>query len=392
MAEQAILNNEIHSNLHPPRAATGGIAVSDFEKAETLADNLETRFQPVTNPSVPAVIEMVDVALKSYFLSPASEPQLTTPDKVQEAIRGLNVSKTPGPNGILNRALKHLPKRAVSLLAYIFNVVLRTHHFPQTWMHARVISILKPGKDPALPSSCRPISLLDTIDKLFEKILLARILHVVSERGLMRDEQFGFRPRHNMPLQLDRLVERITRNLVEKRLNGAVFLDVAKAFDTLWIDGLLYKLMLLNFQSYVVHTISSYLTSWTFEASFQKPTSSRRGMRAGVAQGGLISPDLFSPYFNDMPSPSHHIELALYAEDTVIIATSRKPTLLVSYLESYLNDLQQWMSEWRIAINVSKSTAIIFARAGRHFIQPRRVILFRDPIEWVETTRYLGVT
>jgi len=139
----------------------------------------------VTDPSVPAVIETVDVALRSYFLSPASEPQLTTPDEVHEDIRGLKVSKVSSPNGIPNRALKHLPKRAVSLLARTFNAVLRTHHIPQKWKHARVISILKPGKDPALASSYRPISLLDTIGKLFEKILLAMILHVVNESGLM---------------------------------------------------------------------------------------------------------------------------------------------------------------------------------------------------------------
>ena len=75
-------------------------------------------------------------------------------------------------------------------------------------------------------------------------------------------------------------------------------------------------------------------------------------MRAGVAQGRLISPDLFSLYV-DMPSPSYHVELVLYADDTAVIATSRKPTLLVSYLESYLNDLQRLLSEWRIAINIS---------------------------------------
>jgi len=176
-----------------------------------------------------------------------------------------------------------------------------------------------------------------------------------------------------------------------KRLTDAVVLDVAKAFDTVWIDGLLYKLTLLNFPSYIVHTIS-YLRDRTFEASFQTATSSRRGMKSGVAQGGLISPVLFSLYVNDMPSPSHHVELALYADDTAIIATPRKPTLFVSYLESYLNDLQRWLSEWRIAINVSKSTAIIFARAGRRFIQPRLVTLFGEPIEWVDRTRYLGVT
>ena len=62
------------------------------------------------------------------------------------------------------------------------------------------------------------------------------------------------------------------------------------------------------------------------------------------------------------------MELALYSDDTAIIATSRKPKLLVSYLESYLNDLQQWLREWKIAINLSMSTAIIFMRAGQRFI------------------------
>jgi hypothetical protein len=208
----------------------------------------------------------------------------------------------------------------------------------------------------------------------------------------MRDEQFGFRPKYSTSLQLARLVERITRNFGEKRLTGAVSLDVNKAFNTVWINGLLYKLTLLNFPSYIVHRICSYLRGRKFEASFQTATSSRRGMRAGVSQGGLITPVLFSLYVKDMPTPSHHVELALYADDTAIIATLRKPKLLVSYLESYLNDLQLWLSKWRTAINTSKCSAIIFARAGRRFIQPRQVRLFREQIKWVDTTRYMGVT
>ena len=108
-------------------------------------------------------------------------------------------------------------------------------------------------------------------------------------------------------------------------------------------------------------------------------------------QGGLISV-LFSLYVNNMPLTSHHVKLARYADDTTIIATSHKPMLLVSYLESYLNDLQRWLSEWRIAINVSKSTAMIFARTGRCFIQPRPLTLFGEPVQWVNTARYLGVT
>ena len=151
----------------------------------------------MTDPSVPAVIEMVDVALRSYFLTSASEPKLTNPDEVHEAIRGLKVSKATGPNGILNRALKHLPQRAVTLLAQIFNLVLLTHHFPSVRKHARVRSNLKPVKDLELPSSYQHISLLVTNGKLSEKIPLARILHVVSERGVMQDKELRFRTRHS---------------------------------------------------------------------------------------------------------------------------------------------------------------------------------------------------
>jgi hypothetical protein len=149
-------------------------------------------------------------------------------------------------------------------------------------------------------------------------MLLSRILYEVSGRGLLRDEQFEFKPKHRNALKLANLVERVSRNFDEKRLIGAVFLDVAKAFDTVWVDGLLYKLKNLNFPSYLVKTISSYLNSRTFEASFQTATSPSRRMRAGLPQGGIISPVLFSLYVNDTPSPSRHVELALCGRQAII--------------------------------------------------------------------------
>jgi hypothetical protein len=85
-----------------------------------------------------------------------------------------------------------------------------------------------------------------------EKTKLTRILHEVVERGLLRDEQFAFRFKRSTSLLLSRLVERITRGFGERRLKDAVFLDVAKAFDTVRIDGLLYKLTILLFPSYIV--------------------------------------------------------------------------------------------------------------------------------------------
>ena len=180
-------------------------------------------------------------------------------------------------------------------------------YFPVAWKNARVFSILKPWKDPALPSSYRPISLLDMIGKLYEKILLSRILYEVSGRGLLRDEQFGFRPKHSSAPQLARLVEKVSRNFGKKRLTGAVFLDVAKAFDTVWIEGPIFKLTSLIFPSYLVKVLSSYLNGQTFEASIQTATSTNRRMRADVAQGEIISPVLFGLYVKDMLSPSRHV-------------------------------------------------------------------------------------
>jgi hypothetical protein len=123
---------------------------------------------------------------------------------------------------------------------------------------------------------------------LFEKILkilLSRILSEVSGSWLLRHEQFGFRPKHSTSVQLARLFKRVTRNFGEKRLKGASFLDVAQVFDTVWDDGLLLKLTALNFPSYLVNTIFSYLYNRTFEASFQTAISTHHGLRAGVALG-----------------------------------------------------------------------------------------------------------
>jgi hypothetical protein len=107
---------------------------------------------------------------------------------------------------------------------------------------------------------------------------------------------------------------------------------------------------------------------------------------------GLVFPVLFSLYVNDIPAPSRHVELARYADDTALVTTSRSPSLLVGYLEAYLGRLERWLRDWRIAINVSKSIAVLFVHAARRIQKPRAVQFLKESIQWVETARYLGVT
>ena len=129
--------------------------------------------------------------MRIHSFPPSSEPKLNNPTGVEHATRGLKVRKVPGPKGIPNKSLKHLPLSIVSLLVVIFNAFFRTSYFPVSWKHARVFSIPKHGKDQALSSSYRHLSLLDTMGKLFERILFIKILCEVFGRGLPRNEQFG---------------------------------------------------------------------------------------------------------------------------------------------------------------------------------------------------------
>jgi hypothetical protein len=190
-----------------------GLALSDSEKEEALADSLQTQFQPVDHPTHPAVLEKIIEAMGSSDYAPASEPKLTSPSEVIQATGGIKGGKAPCVNGIPNWVLRHVSKRTITFLTKVFTAVLRRQYFPLAWKHARVVSTVKPGKDPMLPFSNRPINLLGIVRNLFEKIQLTGILQEVSERGLLRYERFGFRLGHSITLRLARLFERLTREL-----------------------------------------------------------------------------------------------------------------------------------------------------------------------------------
>jgi hypothetical protein len=132
------------------------------------------------------------------------------------------------------------------------------------------------------------------------KVQLTRVLGELNECGLLHEEPFGFRPRHNMTLQLARLVQR--------RLTGGVFLAVGKAFHIVWVSGLLFRITVRNFPSYLVKAIS-YLDCQTFQTFFHSATASH-GVVGLVALGGLFFPVLFSLYMKYVRAFSRHVDLA----------------------------------------------------------------------------------
>jgi hypothetical protein len=134
-------------------------------------------------------------------------------------------------------------------------------HFPKPWKEAKIITVPKPGKDPKFPLNLRPISLLSTTGKLFEKVILKIVQRHIEERGLLNASQFSFRAPHSTTLQCVRLTDHVFLNFNNNISTAAVFLDIEKAFDTTWHLGLLYK---LKFSFNLMKLISSFLSQRKF--------------------------------------------------------------------------------------------------------------------------------
>lgn len=176
---------------------------------------------------------------------------------------------------------------------------------------------------------------------------------------------------------------------------GALFFDVAKAFDKVWHNGLIYKLYQLKVPDSLVLILRDFLTNRTFRYRVDGTYSSPRPIRAGVPQGSVLSPLLFSLYINDIPR-SPQVELALFADDTALYHSGYHAGYVIRALQRAVTDLGEWFRRWRIEVNPEKSAAVYFTRGvfasqtSRLRLDP--ITLYGRPIPWEKTAKYLGVT
>jgi hypothetical protein len=272
----------------PPIQGANGLVFSDVDKAEAFADSLELQCRPNVVDADPVHIQEIENQVR-LILSRHDDNPITpaSPSEIRKIIGSLKKKKAPGPDNISNTALKLLPPKVVVALAAIFNASLRLCHFPSRWKNATVIFIPKPGKNSKLPQSYRPISLLSSIGKVLEKVILTRLVKVTDENSTIPDEQFGFRPKHSTVDQLINVTEFIAKGFGQNQSTGAIFLDVAKAFDTVWHDGLVYKLHAAGVPLAMVRLSNSFLNRRVFHAKIGQVLSTQREIQAGVPQDSV---------------------------------------------------------------------------------------------------------
>ncbi|GFW65495.1 probable RNA-directed DNA polymerase from transposon X-element [Trichonephila clavipes] len=225
----------------PPLNCATGTAVTDQQKANLLASNIKNNFveNDREDDSYNQNDDLINTTVKNFLSTPLysfTEPAL--PDEIIHYIKHVNAKKAPGKDSITNRMLKNFPIKLILILTILINKILKFNHFPDNWKEAIIFPINKPGKDPHLSSSYRPISLLSTIGKLTESIILHRLKNFINENNILNPNQYGFTNKLSTLHPLLRLTENISEGFQKKKSTGAVFLDIQKAFDRVWINGL----------------------------------------------------------------------------------------------------------------------------------------------------------
>ncbi|GBM48234.1 RNA-directed DNA polymerase from mobile element jockey [Araneus ventricosus] len=372
---------------------TANIALTDIEKANCLANSLETQFTLYnisdinTENSVKRFVENFRILNVK-----CADTDLPSPSEVLGCIKKLKNNKAPGIDSISNMMIRNLSHNVIFYLTFLFQKILTLGHFPQRWKTATVVPILKPGKDPTQPSSYRPISLLSSISKIAENIILTRFNKHLTDNNILCNEQFGFRPNLSNSHQLLRVAEFVYEGFTNKQKTGAVFLDIQKAFDRVWQDALIHKIISYNTPTYLNKIIDSYLQNRNFCVKVNNELSDLKNIAAGVAQGSKLGPILFSCFINDIPKQFNTL-FCMYADDTAILARHKNPNFIKLALDRHIHALEGWFIKWKITINATKTEAIMFHKnwISNMIHKFPRVKIQNKIIPWSKEVKYLGV-
>lgn len=312
------------------------------------------------------------------------------------AIKNLKNGKATGLDGISNEMIKYGQHILIKPLTKIFNAVLQSGLYPQTWAKGYISPIFKTG-NPLEPNNYRGITISSCIAKVFNTVLNNRLEKYLTDNNIIHETQIAFK-RNNRTSDhmfvLRTLVDKIVKS--QKKKMYTCFVDFQKAFDSLPHDAVLHKLLNIGINGKFHDTIQDMYRKTSLQVKLEGQLTPSFPAEVGVRQGDVLSPNIFKIFINDLPNTlsqndteaptlgSKHINSLLYADDLVLLSTTQ------AGLQASLDKLMDYCHKWGLHININKTKVIIFK--PQRCLSSELFTIGTQEIENVDEYKYLGVT
>ena len=321
----------------------------------------------------------------------------TSTAEISRLIRELKPKKSAGFDSISNFMIKKLPPSYISCLVVCFNTWLKECRYPNEWKLAKIITLNKLKSGTPKCDQTRPISLLATHSKLFEKILLQRVRYWADRNHIVPQEQSGFRPKCLLPTRVLSIYQEVKNNMAANLPTLALYVDYQKAYDRVWHAALMFKLHRLGIPIDLLKMIENWLKNRKAYVSFGEKTSDVFDINVGLPQGSSLSPYLFIVFHSDLINCLGAHSCHLFADDLNVLIKPpimKKLCPMIEYLEKegtrICEQVFKYSKKWKQPINISKTVVQLFHTQIRR--PTLNISMNGEKIELVKEFKYLGFT
>jgi len=282
-------------------------------------------------------------------------------EEVCKLLSKLQHDKSPGPDNINPRILKECAAELSGPLTCLFRTSLEEGQLPQDWKEALVVPIFKKGSRYSV-ENYRPISLTSSCCKVLEKIVRTSLLQHMFDNKYMSNKQHGFVHGRSCTTQLLKVMDKLTEYLDVGGTLDLVYLDLAKAFDTVPHRRLLVKLEGYGIGGQLLTWIEQFLVGRNQRVRVAGTLSDRSPVLSGVPQGSVLGPILFICFINDLPEVITSF-VYMYADDTKIF---NKADLKIDQdtLRQDMIRLAEWTTEWQLRFNINKCKVMYIGKGN----------------------------
>ena len=218
-----------------------------------------------------------------------------------------------------------------------------------------------------------------------------RVYDFFISHNIIYEHQFGFQKNKSTSLAVLDIYSKLIKSIENKEFSCCIFLDFAKAFDTVNHEILLSKLEHYGITGIVNDWFRSYLSLRPQKVKINGFLSDEQYIKCGVPQGSVLGPLLFLIYINDMPYASTILDIHLFVDDTSIFMSNKNLEELQTIVNSELVNISDWLISNKLTLNVSKSNFIIIHPPQRKRNKQVTIKINGENLEEKSHTKYLGV-